>query len=203
MPLFISLLFALTIPINIPSVPILPSIPPVPSVPQVETQVQGMQVFATYRNSGFTEVETNFSPGQTLFVKAEMGTGKELSAKLTLLDSEKAEIKNIDLNRVGSYFWAQFSAPSSVGTYYLHFNAKGDGMSFDMERNINVLTSASPIAFPSDTPIPTPTQPVVSVGIINSNPIIVNNYVQQGLNQLKIIFVKLFENFLKNLTTGY
>lgn len=121
--------------ILIPTIQI-PEIPEV-DVEEITTQVENKSTI-TFSDEARNSRETNFNPGQIVYVKIQVNTNKSLSTKLILQDSEKNTVKELSVVRGTNEFLSEFNAPSESGIYYLHFSAEGDGVSIINEVSLNV-----------------------------------------------------------------
>ncbi len=72
-----------------------------------------------------------------------LSSDAEASATLYLLDQNKNNIFNLTLTKEGNVYKTSFKAPKTAGVYYVHIDAKGAGLAFAGEKNINILSEKS------------------------------------------------------------
>ena len=91
-----------------------------------------------FPDSDFTTSTNTFSPGQTVYVRVQaFSDGSERNLKL--LDSDKNQIKQIQLVQNGNLYEASFPAPEDSGVYYVDIRiSNGLGSVFSSQENINV-----------------------------------------------------------------
>lgn len=130
----------LSVPFNFIDVPKIPGdIPEIPDIDYIRREIpKSDSSFATFSDSGYSEIEINFNPNQTVYIKVNIDSNYDVVAELTLLDASKKEIFRTSMNRNGNVYTSQLNAPSTPGVYYVHVEIKGNGLSFIGERNINV-----------------------------------------------------------------
>lgn len=114
-------------------IPNIPAIDYVQEIPEITKSS-----FATYSDENFSQEEVNFAPGQAIFVKAG-GPAQDVSAQLAVLAEDRSIVLEFNLAKAGEDYTGNFTAPDSVGTYYVHLEMKGEGFSFSAERNVNIL----------------------------------------------------------------
>ena len=91
-----------------------------------------------FSDSSFTTSTNKFSPGQTVYLRVQaFSDGSERN--LRLLDSNKNQIKQMQLAQNGNLYEASFPAPEDSGVYYVDIRiSNGLGSVFSSQENINV-----------------------------------------------------------------
>lgn len=86
------------------------------SSPQIVYSASNLQTAA---DSGFSNQTTNFSPGQTIFVKVAADNNGGSKHELNLKDNKYNQVASYSLWANGSEFATNFSAPQNEGYYSL------------------------------------------------------------------------------------
>ncbi len=89
-------------------------------------------------DSAFSNKTTNFSPSQTIYVRATADNSGSESHVLNLRDSNYNLITSYQLAISGNQFTVSFSAPSNSGTYSLDANIKSGSSVVNLVQTITV-----------------------------------------------------------------
>lgn len=101
--------------------------------------LEGKEDFIIFSDAAYTKPTHNFSAGQMVYVKVESAIGGDKEKTLRVLDSEKKEIKRINLNQAGNIFTTSFPTPNTSGVYYVDIKIEdSSGSKFASQENINV-----------------------------------------------------------------
>jgi hypothetical protein len=177
---------------------------------------EGLRNLGVFADPDFSQPTNNFSPGQKIYLRIETMVSGNQEKTLSLLNTEKTELKRITLNQAGSgpyFFTTSFNAPGSPGVYYLDIRLKSsDGSVFSSQRNINVGQFKQGVSVSSEVEVkidgkteaeaefesePEPT--FFPEKIPESSPAASNSFFlkkplsfSQGLNFLKDLFSRIF-----------
>jgi len=182
----------------------------IPTIPEINVDERIEEVrermpessFGAYTDSSYTNKQTGFSSGQTIYVLAKARIDESASRSLVLWDENKNIIKDIPVSIVESGYVAQFNAPTKQGMYYLHFEVKGEGLSIVFETNINIGGSSGEVVGES-TVVSNVTSEVISTEgevLHNENEQIMPN---NRLNSLQIVgwWVSRLKELIINILT--
>jgi len=91
-----------------------------------------------FSDSSYSVSTNKFSAGQTVYVKVQASSSSNEKI-LRLLDSNKNQIKQIEMIQNSNIYTASFNAPKGDGIYYLDIRiSDGAGSVFASQENINV-----------------------------------------------------------------
>jgi len=118
----------------------------IPDIPKIDVEERIREVrermpessFGTYSDPSYTNRQTGFSSGQTIYFFAEAKVVGSAARSLVLQDANKNKVMDIPVIISEKGYAAQFFAPEKAGMYYLHFEVIGEGLSIVFETNINV-----------------------------------------------------------------
>ena len=118
----------------------------IPEPPRVRVErvrdVQRESTLGIYSDSSFSNPQTNFTPGATVYLKVESSI-KGNNNSFELLDENKNIVENINPNWGDNYYFGEFRAPSTNGIYYVSIIIKDGSSHFSGQRNINVVGGSS------------------------------------------------------------
>lgn len=162
--------------------------------------------YIIFSDAAYTKPTHIFSAGQMVYVRIESSIGGDKEKILRLLDSEKKEIKRVNLNRAGNIFTTSFSAPNTPGVYYVDIKIEdSSGSKFASQENINVgeasgTTSVSAEAKTTvETTISPKISPTISVIPATPTPIFLKPVSISFLSQI----VEFFRNLFSQLTNWF
>src|SRR3989344_978505 len=89
-------------------------------------------------DSSFSSQTTNFSAGQTIYVRTTANNEGTDKRQLNLRDNQYSLIKSYNLNKEGSKFTASLAAPSSPGYYSLEAQITSAGANSTSVKTIKI-----------------------------------------------------------------
>ena len=113
----------------------------IPEPPRVRVErvrdVQRESTLGIYSDSSFSNQQTNFTPGATVYLKVESSI-KGNNNSFELLDENKKFVKNINLEWNGNYYLGEFISPLGTGIYYVTIKIEDGSSHFSGQSNITV-----------------------------------------------------------------
>lgn len=89
-------------------------------------------------DGNFSNQTTNFSAGQTVYVRISADSSGDQKHELNVRDNQYNFINSYSLNKSGSQFSASFPAPSSEGYYSLEARIESEGTNITSVKTIKV-----------------------------------------------------------------